>query len=1260
MPTAPDLSAPSVIIHNDETLWVEMRDPNTSSKLSITNPTDYADLYESLKRQLSLTGETSGYKRTVTVTYDATLTTAFYDVYTAVLDDITVETLRFKTQFCSEDSDSPNKNLIPGENISVVAMVSGGLVYTADVTSKAETTNSLYAGGSAPCNMDGNGTANIAKFRHLENLDGSKSGYGYWPERSTPFTHLTATQTENLNWSSIGTYGRFAGTFTYAPVDPVYQIGENSPEPYDLVYSGLYNETIKSISNVVINVSGNAGIFGTLTGDLVSDLKLADLKVTGTNAGALAGVATKSSIAGSESTVVRNVVAYGSDVFGTNSGVTTGAWKESIGYSGLYPSLWVQGIIKGVRSITITPDSGWKSYICGSGSVGGLVGSLEKGSEVDFCAAALYVRSSDGDAGGLVGATSGYAEIRASYAGGHTQNAEYGSDWNVMADGSAGGLVGNVGEGGLYVECSYTTCSAKGTNAGGFIGTVGSATTLDTVYCTGKVSGTTKQDPFIAVGGSDTNLTMVSKNYYILSTNDLGNVVTSAVTNSRLIAIMADQWEEYDDLIRPVSDRKTAESYDGTLRQKYVQKYYFPTVQQLYDNRTAYYAGSDTVPQTYGQSVTDCFNLTRSSTIPPIVAAQQHYGDWSVPLLKPMDYFWVNGDTLTLKINFTNYANYNKDVGPKTIMVAVSGETSGATRVYKLTRVDSGSSYHYVIEDEAGKVGTVAPLTNGAINAAGSVTWDTDGNRLARPALATNSFAKESGTKELVLTFDDITGTGTQFKDIMGTGTQALTPGENITARVDTAQTWSEIYGDWGSLAPAIKANTTTNSLFAYDEERDPLNASNKKAKITSIRHLENLDGSISRYVPGGDSVGTTPVTATQTENLSWSEFKANVADPNYDYLPVNTAYTLTYEGGTYQETVGTETVTKLRSISGVVINPVNPGSEMGYAGIFGSLTAGESVTGLELSEISVNARTDGNVTAGALAGSAEGAKIKGVLVTGSKQITGTGTGAAGGLIGSLTGGSITGDNVSECAAAVYVRTVSGAAGGLIGSASGGAKVSGCYSGGHTDDSGKYKKTFSGSDRWNVISGTLTDSGFTPGGAAGGLIGSATGSIEVEYSYSTCSAYGSTVGGLVGKAESGSIKHTYATGLVGGTTAGAFAGEFTGTVTCEDCAYYEIINEEAVNGDPEKGYEYLKAVGASSGSSDHTGIAALDGEVMRNDFTTSAAVTSYEGFVNGNTSTFNLKTVAALGKPDCTYTDITGVHYGDWPRPETWAENKNS
>jgi len=216
--TAPDLKDPVVILHNEDTLWVELRDPNTSTAFT-------QDVYNSLKRQVILTGNTSGNRRQITELTKAdsqiTVGSVTYDVYTAVLDDIKYDNKRFQAQFCSSDSSSGLENLMPGENITAVAKVFGGLVYATEVTSKTATDNSLFAKESDPWNaVSSNCTATISNFRHLENLDGSKSGYGYWKEGdvSKTVTRLAATQSVDLVWKE-NDYWHQSPAYAYAPVN---------------------------------------------------------------------------------------------------------------------------------------------------------------------------------------------------------------------------------------------------------------------------------------------------------------------------------------------------------------------------------------------------------------------------------------------------------------------------------------------------------------------------------------------------------------------------------------------------------------------------------------------------------------------------------------------------------------------------------------------------------------------------------------------------------------------------------------------------------------------------------------------------------------------------------------------------------------------------------------------------------------------------------------------------------------------------------
>jgi len=188
---------------------------------------------------------------------------------------------------------------------------------------------------------------------------------------------------------------------------------------------------------------------------------------------------------------------------------------------------------------------------------------------------------------------------------------------------------------------------------------------------------------------------------------------------------------------------------------------------------------------------------------------------------------------------------------------------------------------------------------------------------------------------------------------------------------------------------------------------------------------------------------------------------------------------------------------------------------------------------------------------------------------------------------------------------------------------------------------------------------------------AGGLIGDA-GNAAITYSYSTCSATGATVGGLVGTA-SGSISDCYATGLVKGTgTAakeGAFAGELKGSGKAENCLYFEIINERVSS---DGLITYLPAV---SGSVTTAGVIALDADVSTYDSfvgpTNAKAWTATDKYYDPTLGTYYqdsypLRTVAQMGATitensgkanDTTLTDFVATHYGDWPAPEIFVVN---
>ena len=526
------------------------------------------------------------------------------------------------------------------------------------------------------------------------------------------------------------------------------------------------------------------------------------------------------------------------------------------------------------------------------------------------------------------------------------------------------------------------------------------------------------------------------------------------------------------------------------------------------------------------------------------------------------------------------------------------------------------------------------------------------------------NYPTKDGVYKVVL--DDITESpegktttnGLHFANIKSDTDTAFIPGQNISVQ-------AVAYNTVWITNIASSDIEITNSLFESNSLEDGL----LTAKINNIRHLENLDKSISGLA------GTyIPAKAVQTSDISWDTFKTNIAETSTDYLtsgdvrvwslaetltstpdstekgcfkPVNPGYAFSYDGQNY-------------NVSDI---KVSYGGDSGLFGtVVGSESVASSVSNLALVDFDI-AASSGN--AGALAGNMSNIAVTNVVAYNTKTASEgkiTAAASAGGLIGSATGCTI-----DKCAAALIVEGKNGNAGGLIGTTSDGS-VTASFSGGHTKGAAYETENISGTT--NV----------------GGLIGDADGT-EISYCYSTCSSKGGTVGGLVGTA-SGTIENCYCTGKVEASSssgkAGAFAGEWKTGASGEDCLYYEIINEIAIEGG---GFRYLTAIGDNGTD---TNITALD-----------ANAETYDGFFSsdekgavvydktlikyyGETETkgtgsnttkerkarFNLPTVAQLQRKvspsnvtvietatNTTPADYVATHYGDWPAPEIFVIN---
>lgn len=552
-------------------------------------------------------------------------------------------------------------------------------------------------------------------------------------------------------------------------------------------------------------------------------------------------------------------------------------------------------------------------------------------------------------------------------------------------------------------------------------------------------------------------------------------------------------------------------------------------------------------------------------------------------------------------------------------------------------------------------------------------------------------------------------------------------PGENITVQ-------AVAYSNDVLTNVAYSGEWTTNSLFAEVSEKSSGTASvADQVDISNIRHLENLNDSISG-VAYGDAFFSNAISAVQTVDLDWTNFITTINERNGDdatnainiydkdgkkskadcYLPVTvtSGYALTYDGqssvstsvttGTGNDPITTTTtVSENHSITGIVVdNTEATGSEytsMSSAGLVGSLT-GATIKNLELIDFSIKVSAG---DAGTLAGALTGSTVENVVAYNSTNATTTNvetaSGNAGGLIGSMNAKT----GLSKCAAAVIVNSTSGNAGGLVGSVGTGTacSVTGCYSGGHTVD----KKN--GTDVIGVIYEGTPDgkkydvTSTASAGFAGGLIGNAESTV-IQYSYSTCSATGATVGGLIGSG-SGEITDSYCTGLVKSTAStsveGAFAGKwtFTGQTDDDKNYYFEIINEREekdADGNPTGGYSYLPSV--SGATEPVKGITAMDQTATTfNDFS-NPGTTGYawqdakeynptlkayygEGTGTARITKYNLRTVEQLFLLNEGYdpaTDLTVQHedttsavktpadfviehYGDWPAPEIFVVN---
>ena len=413
-----------------------------------------------------------------------------------ILDDITGNGEQTFAKVCP--------SLLPGEDIKVVAfedvqpLDEESLESYSSVLDKAESHNSLFADDSSIGSSSDSdqqvvtNKANIAKNRHLQNLDTTVSGINNDSNGSdanvSALTVPAAVLDNDLDWAT------FANTVNKIK-------GENSV-PSEYSFRGIQDSKLtsldgngKTISNLTIKGGNqsekNSGLFRTVSTELaVKNLTLKNPSVqtngSNANAGGLVGMHNGGTLSIDNISVLYDdsssaaITASGSN---GNAGGLVGMSRSSLSIT--------DSVVAG-KNMTVTSD--------GSASAGGLVGAHSAGTlTISNSAAAVYVQGGIA-AGGVIGSADSAlgSKITNTYAGGHTVNGFYVNSqggegrFNVRATaqtGNAGGLIGSAGN--LTINDSYATASVYSSfAAGGFIGQAKNGTLIQDSYCTGLVKGT--------------------------------------------------------------------------------------------------------------------------------------------------------------------------------------------------------------------------------------------------------------------------------------------------------------------------------------------------------------------------------------------------------------------------------------------------------------------------------------------------------------------------------------------------------------------------------------------------------------------------------------------------------------------------------------------------------------------------------------------------------------------------------------------------
>ena len=366
--------------------------------------------------------------------------------YEHLMDSVTSNVEEhFKNRIVSANNLKP---FIPGEDIEIFVTARKSGVLSKVAESNHVITNSLFASTTRKNNET---KAQIANFRHLENLDPKISGIEYGSETdsenkpTTAVNLIEAEQTKDMEWQDFLTKASSTG------IVPIADRSSLIPNYYsvDLNINLIYEGNNRYIDGIIFSGTRDGGLFGAVSGKLIAkDLELRNFKIqsTGGHAGTLVGTSTYSSDTGLE---VTNVIAYNPK-----------AYEIKDGKRQTDADLYIEST---------------------AGSAGGLIGSATNAT-VTNCAAAVYVEGKT-NAGGLIGTLNG-GSVTKSYAGGHTDGGVF--DFTVDKITSQDKGKGRIN---VYSSAVAPTGANADANAyaGGLIGKTPNDVTINNCYSTCSV-----------------------------------------------------------------------------------------------------------------------------------------------------------------------------------------------------------------------------------------------------------------------------------------------------------------------------------------------------------------------------------------------------------------------------------------------------------------------------------------------------------------------------------------------------------------------------------------------------------------------------------------------------------------------------------------------------------------------------------------------------------------------------------------------------